>query len=208
METHSLSLKIDAAPAQAGAKQFTAAIAAVKNAVKDLDRDTTGAFAKLRNIKPQIDTTSIKRASTDANTLTGALTTAGTASTKMASTTERASLAAAMALRQASTSAQKLAFRLGDLGDTKALDALDAGLDRLHANLQRAPDVAAVRVARSAYEDLRVELTQTATAAEYAKGALVQTARENREAAASADKHAASLDSLRAKYNPLFAASK
>lgn len=207
-ETHSLQLKIDAAPAQAGAKQFTAAIAAVKNAVKDLDRDTSGAFTKLRNIKPQIDTTSIKRASTDANTLTTALTGAGTASTKMASTTQSAALSASMALRQASTSAQKLAFRLGDLGDTSSIDKLDAGLNRLHANLQRAPDVAAVRVARSAYEDLRVELTQTATAAEYAKGSLAQVERESRTAAAAADQHASSLERLRREFLPLYSASK
>ena len=73
-ETHSLQLKIDASAAQAGAKQFTAAINAVKNAVKDLDRDTTGAFTQLQNIKPNIDTTNIKRASNDANTLIISLT--------------------------------------------------------------------------------------------------------------------------------------
>ena len=208
METHSIALKIDSSAAQAGSKQFTAAINAIKLAVRDLDKDATGAFTKLRSIKPDLDTTSIKRASTDATALTTALTGASTASDKMASTTQRASLAAAMALRQASTSAQKLAFRLGDLGDTKALDQLDAGLDRLHASLQRAPDVAGVRIARSAYEDLRTELTQTATAAEYAKGSLAQTERQTREAATAADQYASAMERLRREFVPLYSASK
>ena len=208
METHSLALKIDATAAQAGSKQFTAAINAVKKAIQDLDRDTTGAFTALRNISPKVDVSGLRAAARESQALNTAITGASTASDKMASTTQRAALAASMALRQASTSAQKLAFRLGDLGDTKALDALDAGLDRLHAQLRRAPDVAGVRLARNEYENLRTELTQTATAAENTKGALAQTARQTREAATAADQHAAALDSLRSKYNPLFAASK
>ena len=47
-ETHELRLKIDAAAAKRGSREFTAAINAVKMAVRDLERDTTGSFTKLR----------------------------------------------------------------------------------------------------------------------------------------------------------------
>ena len=207
-QVHSLQLKIDAAAAKQGSREFSAAVAAVKKAVEDLDRDSTGLFTKLRNIKPQVDVTPITRATTAARDLTSAMEQAGTSSAKIGTQTQRAALAASMALRQATTSAQKLAFRLEDLGDSAGVDRLDAAIDRLHAQLARAPDVAAVRVARSAYEDLRVELTQTATAAEYARGALAQTERETREAARAAEQHAESLDRLRAAHDPLFAASQ
>ncbi|UVD36479.1 tape measure protein [Rhodobacter phage RcXuper] len=51
-ETHELRLKIDAAAAKAGSREFTAAVDAVKRAVRDLERDSSGAFTKLRkNIK-------------------------------------------------------------------------------------------------------------------------------------------------------------
>lgn len=207
-ETHTLHLKIDPTQAKAGSKEFTAAIESVKRAVRDLDRDSEGLFTKLKSLKPQFDVSPLTRATTETNNLSKSLTSAGTASAKIGTTTQRAALAASLALRQASISAQKLAFRLDDLGDVKGLDALDAGLDRLHAQLRRAPDVAAVRVARSAYEDLRTELTQAATAAEYAKGAQAQLDRQARESAAAADKHAASIASLRAEFQPLFAVSK
>ncbi|SEK54602.1 hypothetical protein SAMN05421666_1038 [Roseovarius nanhaiticus] len=47
-DTHELRLKIDAAPAKRGASEFTAAIESVKRAVRDLERDSTGAFTTLR----------------------------------------------------------------------------------------------------------------------------------------------------------------
>ena len=47
-ETHELRLKIDAGAARRGARDFTAAIEAVKRAVRDLERDSTGAFTKLK----------------------------------------------------------------------------------------------------------------------------------------------------------------
>lgn len=43
-EIHELRLKIDASAAKRGSRDFTATIEAVRRAVKDLDRDTTGAF--------------------------------------------------------------------------------------------------------------------------------------------------------------------
>jgi tape measure domain-containing protein len=47
-ETHEIRLKIDAAAAQAGSREFQAAISAVKKAVKDLERDSLSAFQKLQ----------------------------------------------------------------------------------------------------------------------------------------------------------------
>ncbi|AMO44104.1 tail length tape-measure protein [Roseobacter phage DSS3P8] len=51
-ETHELRLKIDAAAAKSGSRDFTAAINAIKAAVVGLERDSAGAFTKLqKNIK-------------------------------------------------------------------------------------------------------------------------------------------------------------
>ncbi|QGH74823.1 tail tape-measure protein [Bacteriophage DSS3_MAL1] len=47
-ETHELRLKIDAAAAKRGSREFTAAVEAVKRAVRDLERDSNGAFTQLR----------------------------------------------------------------------------------------------------------------------------------------------------------------
>ncbi|GHC22732.1 hypothetical protein GCM10007291_22620 [Gemmobacter nanjingensis] len=207
-QVHSLQLKIDATAAKTGSREFTAAVAAVKKAVEDLDRDSTGLFTKLRNIKPQVDVTPIAKATTTTRELSTAMEKAGTASAKTGTQSQRAALAASMALRQATTSAQKLGWRLQDLGQTAALDQLDSAVDRLHAQLARAPDVTAIKAARSAYEDTRVELTQLASAAEMAKGAQAALDRQARESAAAADKHAASIASLRAEFQPLYQVSK
>lgn len=56
-ETHELRLKIDAAAAKRGSREFAAAINAVKLAVRDLERDSTGAFTQLRK---NLDTLSKK----------------------------------------------------------------------------------------------------------------------------------------------------
>jgi tape measure domain-containing protein len=47
-ETHELRLKIDAAAAKRGSREFTAAVNAIKLAVRDLERDSTGAFTRLK----------------------------------------------------------------------------------------------------------------------------------------------------------------
>ena len=46
-ETHELRLKIDAGAAQEGSRQFSAALNAVKAAVRGLERDSSGAFTKI-----------------------------------------------------------------------------------------------------------------------------------------------------------------
>ncbi|WNL50652.1 tape measure protein [Ruegeria phage RpAliso] len=47
-ETHELRLKIDATAAKRGSRDFTAAIEAVKRAVRELERDSSGAFTQLK----------------------------------------------------------------------------------------------------------------------------------------------------------------
>lgn len=65
-ETHELRLKIDAGAAQSDAKRFTSAIASVKAAVRDLERDSTGAFSQLKNLSPKIDVSGLKAATREA----------------------------------------------------------------------------------------------------------------------------------------------
>ena len=47
-ETHELRLKINAAAARAGARDFVAAISSIKRAVRELDRDSAGTFSRLK----------------------------------------------------------------------------------------------------------------------------------------------------------------
>jgi hypothetical protein len=200
-DTHELRLKIDAAPAQAGAKQFTSAIQAVKKAVSDLDRDTAGAFTKLKNISPKVDVSGLRKAASEANALTSATTKAESASTRAAANIQRTALSAAAALRTSEGEAQRLAARLGSLGDTASVDRLNADLARLKANLMAAQTPLDVRGARSSFADTSAELRRNAAA-------LSENASAEIAATRAADLHAASLEGLRSKYNPLFAASK
>lgn len=51
-ETHELRLKINAAAARAGAREFVAALNSIKSAVRQLDRDSNGVFTRLnKNLK-------------------------------------------------------------------------------------------------------------------------------------------------------------
>lgn len=47
-ETHELRLKINAGAAKSGAREFTSALNSIKRAVRDLERDSTGVFLKLK----------------------------------------------------------------------------------------------------------------------------------------------------------------
>ena len=200
-ETHELRLKIDAGAAQSGARQFTSAIKAVKQAVRDLDKDATGAFTKLRSIKPEIDVTPITRATTETDKLTSS-------TDKAAATIQRTALASASALRTSEQAAQRLALRMGDLGNTSGIAQLEAALQRMRMSLTNATSTLDVRAAKSQFDDLRSSLLQTTVAAEYARGEQAQLAREMEEASRAAAAHGETLDRLRAKYNPLYAASK
>lgn len=200
-ETHELRLKIDASAAQSGARQFTAAIAAVRKAVEGLDRDTTGAFTKLRNVKPEIDVTPLTRATTATDKLSSS-------SDRAAANIKRTALASASAMRTSEQAAQRLALRMGDLGDTSGIARIENALTRLRSTLTSATSTLDVRSAKSQFDNLRSSLLQNTVAAEHLRGEQAQLARETEEAARAARMHATELDRLRAKYNPLFGASK
>ena len=205
-ETHTLQLQIDAKAADAGARKFAAAIATVRAAVQELDRDTTGAFTALSKIKtPRLDMSGLRAAGSDA---AKAVSQVDAAAVRAATDIRRVMLAADAGLRQATTSAQKLSFRLDDLGDNAALSRLQDGLAVLKAKMETPADLMGVRTARNEYENLRIQITQAATAQENAIGIANRLAREQSDAASAAAKQAATLDTLRARFNPLYAASK
>ena len=83
-EQHSLALKIDASAAKRGSREFVGAINAVKAAVRDLERDSAGAFTKLKNISPKVDVSGLKAASAEANRLSKATTGTANASDRAA----------------------------------------------------------------------------------------------------------------------------
>lgn len=205
---HELRLKIDAAAAQAGARQFSAAIESVKRAVKDLEKDSTGAFTQLRKIRPEVDVTPLRSAQREAQGLGSALTGAATASDRAAANIQRTALASASAVRMAEQAAQRLALRMADLGDTHGVASITTALAAMKAQLVNATSTLDVRRAKSGFDDLRSGLLQSTVAAEYARGAAAQLARElettNRAAAAQAD----TLSRLRAAHDPLFASSQ
>lgn len=205
---HSLQLKIDAAAAEAGAKRFTAALSAVKKAVSDLDRAADGTFAKLANHRPEFDVTPLRAATTEANRLSTALTGAGSASDRAAATIQRTALASASAVRMAEQATQRLALRMGDLGDTHGVASLNSALAQMKAQLVDATSTLDVRRAKSQFDDLRSGLLQATVAAEYAQGEQAQLARELEQTGRAAQQQAEALSRLRAAHDPLFAASQ
>lgn len=207
-QVHSLQLKIDAAAAEAGSKRFTAALSAVKKAVSDLDRAADGTFAKLANHRPEFDVTPLRAATTEANRLSTALTGAGSASDRAAATIQRTALASASAVRMAEQATQRLALRMGDLGDTQGVASLNSALAQMKASLVDATSTLDVRRAKSQFDDLRSGLLQATVAAEYAKGEQVQLARELEQTGRAAQQQAEALSRLRAAHDPLFAASQ
>ncbi|MBN2629754.1 MAG: phage tail length tape measure family protein [Rhodobacteraceae bacterium] len=205
---HSLQLKIDAAAAEAGSKRFTAALSAVKKAVSDLDRAADGTFAKLANHKPQFDVAPLTRATTEANRLSTALAGTGSASDRAAATIQRTALASASAVRMAEQATQRLALRMGDLGDTQGVASLNSALAQMKVSLVNATSTLDVRRAKSQFDDLRSGLLQATVAAEYAQGEQAQLARELEQTGRAAQQQAEALSRLRAAHDPLFAASQ
>lgn len=207
-QVHSLQLKIDAAAAEAGSKRFTAALSAVKKAVSDLDRAADGTFAKLANHRPEFDVTPLRAATTEANRLSTALAGTGSASDRAAATIQRTALASASAVRLAEQATQRLALRMGDLGDTQGVASLNAALAQMKTQLVDATSTLDVRRAKSQFDDLRSGLLQATVAAEYAQGEQAQLARELEQTGRAAQQQAEALSRLRAAHDPLFAASQ
>lgn len=205
---HSLQLKIDAAAAESGAKRFSAALSAVKKAVADLDRAADGTFSKLSKHRPEFDVTPLRAATTEANRLSTALAGTGSASDRAAATIQRTALASASAVRMAEQATQRLALRMGDLGDTQGVASLNSALAQMKDSLVNATSTLDVRRAKSQFDDLRSGLLQATVAAEFAQGEQAQLARELEQTGRAAQQQAEALSRLRAAHDPLFAASQ
>lgn len=200
-ETHELRLKIDAGAARAGAKQFTGAIESVRRAVRDLERDSTGAFTKLRNMSPKVDVSGLKAASREANNVAKAQGQAERASERAAAEMKRVALSSASAMRTSQNEVQRLTERFAALGDTDAIDRLNRDLMTMKQALTSAQSGLDVRAARSNFADSSAELKRLANHLE-------AESRAHRRAADAASDHAREMERLRAKYNPLYSASK
>lgn len=196
-ETHELRLKVNASAARAGAAEFRGALKTIQKAVQELDRTSDGAF------------TSLRTGAKDAATATASATDRVATSSKTAGDRiKQIAIQSQNALRVSTDQASRLRDRLLSVGDTAGLDRLNAGLDQLKNSLTSATTGLDVRSARAGYADLASELNRTAREAERLRAESIAAARAETEAAAAAQQHAASLEALRAKYNPLYSASK
>ncbi len=201
---HTLKLKIDAGAAETGAKRFKSAINSVKRAVSQLDRDTDGAFRQLKNV----DVSGMRAVTSEAKAAAAAQRQAGSASDRAADNIRRTALASANALRTSTDQAARLRDRLLSVGDTAGLAKLDQALARLRVNLTNATSGLDVREARAEYNDLASSMNRTAREAERLRAIANANARAEAEAADAAARHAAEMERLRSKYNPLYSASK
>ncbi len=201
-ETHELRLKIDSTAAKRGSREFTAAVNAVKQAVRDLERDSTGAFAKLRKgAKPQFDVTPIKSARAETEKL-------GNASDRATERIRTLAVQSSNALRVSTDQASRLRDRLLSVGDTAGLAQIERALVSLKASLTNATTGLDVREARAGYASLASELNRTAREAERLRAETIASANAQETAANAAARRAASLETLRAKHDSLFATSR
>ena len=70
-ETHELRVKIDAGAAERGSRQFVSAVAAIRAAVRGMERDSSGAFTRLhKNVDKMKEMSTIKMAGFDKRALT------------------------------------------------------------------------------------------------------------------------------------------
>lgn len=202
-QTHELRLKIDASAAQSGSRDFTNALAAVKKAVRDLDKDSSGLFTQLR----KVDTSGIAAATTATEKLATSTSRVDAAASKMAADIQRTALASASAIRMAEQATQRLALRMSDGGMTHGVDALNAALATMKGQLVNATSVLDTRRAKSSFDDLRSSLLQMTVSAEYAQGGQAQIQRELEATSRAADQQAQTLQRLRASHDPLYASS-
>lgn len=204
--THTLALQIDAAQAEAGSKRFTAALNAIRQAVTGLEKSTDGVFAKIVNVAPKVDVSSLKQATTETTRLTNATESSARASTMAQAVIVRTNLAAAAALRTSENAAQRLNLRLHDINPA-GIEKVNARLATLRANLAAASSPIEVRQARSTFATGHDGDSRSAIAARTAAFDLQAVAKAEQLATSAATMHAAELESLAMKYNPLKAVS-
>lgn len=193
-QEHELRLKINAAAAKSGSREFVGALKNIRAAVKQLDRDTNGAFTKLSKKQTvTIDSRSAAKTAID-------LDKAAKGVSRFETQAKRTGIAAAAALRTSSDQAAKLSKRLTALGDTSSVSKLNSELSRLQANLQSAKNPLDVSGARSNFAGAQADLKSRAVDLE-------AIAKSEERAALAASKHSSELQSLAKKWDPIRAAS-
>lgn len=195
-ETHELRLKINAAAAKSGAREFKSTINSIQVAVESLDKTASGTFSRFAK-----DTSGIKSAANETRRLSQEQNSLAKATDTAAARVKQMALSSAAAMRTSQSEAQRLVERFRNLGDTSAIEHVNRELARLKANLTSAQSPLDVRAARSGFADVSTDLRLYANE-------LDASARAQRQAADAERAHVASLDALRAKYNPLYSASK
>ncbi|HBU53221.1 MAG TPA: hypothetical protein DEB51_00185, partial [Sulfitobacter sp.] len=185
-DTHEIRLNINAAAAKRGSRDFTAAITAVKTAIKDLDRDSQNAFSKLQNKKVTVDTSGIKKASTELSSFDAAA--------------KRLELSSKSVSRVAGSQFDRLYEKAQRLSDTDGIRTLTVEMGRLETRLARAQTPLDIADAKSKWQDSAAGVMSLNRQLELQERASNIAATANRN-------HAAAVDQLRAKYNPLYAAS-
>ena len=107
-QSHDLRLTIDASAAQQGARQFQAAIKSISDGVRDLERDTSGAFTQLKKIA---DRPAGKAAAASIATINSAA-------------------------RSAEREASALEKRLTRMGDARGIAVASAALQKFNSDLR------------------------------------------------------------------------
>ncbi|OAN98064.1 phage tail length tape measure family protein [Sulfitobacter geojensis] len=193
-QEHELRLKINASAAKSGAKTFTTAIANIKSAVLDLDAKTAKTFTNLKKGKVQIDASDAKKAST-------ALDQSGKSLSKFDQAAKRMANTSAAAIRVATSQMDRLQEKSLRLGDSTGIAKMAAEFERLQTRLAKAQTPLDIQTAKSTFADQATEQMRL-------NRSLEQQERIQNQAVTSSKSHAAALDNLRSKYNPLYAASR
>ncbi|WP_347313202.1 phage tail length tape measure family protein [Defluviimonas sp. SAOS-178_SWC] len=156
-EIHDIRLKIDASAARQGSKEFTSAIAAIKRAVKDLERDSAGAFTALSK-SPKPDLTGIKATTNATDGLSRS-------QQHAADMFKRLQIASQTALRTSQNDVSRLSASMAMIGDNSGLAELEGALTRLQGRLATATNTTDIRSARADFKDLADEVKRTQLAA-------------------------------------------
>lgn len=136
-ETHELRLKINAAAARSGSREFVGALAAIRTAVTNLDQAAGTAF---RGISRASDAAaaSVNKNNTAYNKQAEFIKKAQAATrayVAQASKQEGVTLSAAASLRRASEDAARLSERMRRIGDTQGVNSINAALLSLKASM-------------------------------------------------------------------------
>ncbi|WP_172294821.1 phage tail length tape measure family protein [Pseudoruegeria sp. HB172150] len=184
METHELRLKINAAAAKSGAREFVGAINAIKAAVQTADKATDGAFQRI----------DASKATTAAKTTEKALTQTDAAVKRLAASMMNATTTAS---NRFARSMERMNFA----GNTAGIVKLEKAYAQFNQTVRNAASPADITLATA-------EFNSAASAANRANRQLEEintTIRANQRAS---DEASAALERLKGQYNPLYAASK